>query len=77
MGDRTITHAQHKRLLRLVGGLNTLLREVQQDHPDAEWYLCSNSLCLMSGPSHEGTGISRPDRVMVSTTLRHSGGGDF
>ena len=44
----------------------------------ANWYLGPDMLYLMNGESHEGYfAVQRPDRVVISSSMRRSGGGDW
>ena len=66
------------RFLRLVSGMNRLISEIREDHPESQYYLVGGCLNILSGDSHEGSRCSaRRDRVLVSTTLDRSGGGDW
>ena len=40
-------------------------------------YLANDTLNLMAGPSHEGSGIAHPERVRFSVTIPRAGGGDW
>lgn len=59
---------------RHVDGLNRLIEQVRKRIPDAQYYLESEDLHLMSGPSHED-GEGRQDRILYTVRLEHSDGG--
>lgn len=68
-----------RRFRRLVNVLNRLRDEVVAgDFPDACYYLANDELNLLSGPSHDDRGLTPfRDRVLDSTILHRSSGGDW
>lgn len=66
-----------------VDGLNALLKEIRKEFPDANYYLDEESLRLLLGSSHEGsgyvdgTGDRRQDRIACAEILTRSGGGGW
>lgn len=68
---------QIERFCKAVRSLNALLLEVKAQHPEANFYLQEDELHLLSGPSHDERGRPRPERSLVSETLRNSGGGGW
>lgn len=65
------------KLKRQVDALNELMDDVRETYPNAEYYLSNDTLNLMSGPSHDGEGKPRRDRILAAVTLIGSGGGDW
>lgn len=58
--------------------LNAVLKEVRKTHPHANYYVdASESIHLMSGPSHDGGGIARQDRILASLRVHSIDGGDW
>ena len=45
--------------------------------PDLSLYVASDTLCLMSGPSHDDHGQARRDRILETTALLRISGGDW
>lgn len=76
----TFTQADAAALLaKHVEGLNALLVQVRASFPfrDACYYLANDTLHLLTGASHDGTGVSRPERSMANARLNHASGGDW
>ena len=71
--------ALRRRFLRLVAALNRLREDVAKIHPEARYYLANDMMHLMSGPSHDDTPgePERQDRIIESSLLHRSGGGDW
>lgn len=66
------------RFLRLVSAMNKLITDVQEEYPEAQYYLANDCLYILSGDSHEGSAaVPQRDRELVSKTLVTSGGGDW
>lgn len=68
------------RVMRAVATLNTVLAEVRERMPEANYYLeDSGNFHLLSGPSHDGmfADHARPDRSLLRLDLLHSGGGGW
>jgi hypothetical protein len=68
-----------RRFKRAISTLNALLVDVQEDFPDAEYYLeDAGNFMLMSGETHTGRDCQpRRDRVLLDEKLRRSGGGGW
>lgn len=66
-----------KELSKRVKSLNDLFNEVKKIYPDAEYYLANDSLHLLSGPSHDDNEKPRQERILATSTLFNSGGGDW
>lgn len=66
------TKAQKERFLKAANELAALARE------GAVIYLANDTLCLLSGNSHEGRDlIPMYDRIVENVTVPGSGGGDW
>lgn len=76
LGDRW--PALRRRFDRACKALNEVLAEVRAEQPEANLYLDgSQSLFLMSGPAHDGSGEhAQQQRIMHRANL-HAGGGDW
>ena len=61
--------------------LNGVLERVMEYEPDAGYYLAMETLNLMVGPTHEGTGpglsTARPENVALAHSFIKAGGGDW
>lgn len=64
-------------LTKHITALNALLARVRLEHPAACFCLVDATMHLLSGPSHEGGGLSRPERSIASARLNYPGGGDW
>lgn len=67
-----------KRMDAACAELHAVLAEARKENPGAEFYCCSRSLHLMSGPHHDdktnsditnGASIERQDRIIHTSTL--------
>lgn len=71
-----MTKEQIRRFNRLCKGLNDLLKEVREKHPEANLYMeGEGGLYLLSGPSHDDLERSRQDRVLANCLIHHASGG--
>lgn len=71
-----LTDAQARKFLRLVRGLNDLLREVRETIPEANYYMEGEAgLYMLSGDSHDDAGRARNDRVLINGPMPHASGG--
>jgi len=74
---------QHKKeFIECIDRLNKLMKKIQKYCPDANYYLSTDSMNLMKGPSHiddtnRGFGIKQQQNVAASKMLKFSGGGDW
>jgi hypothetical protein len=74
MAERTYTPAEIAKFKRAAKALAELGRA------GGYLYLANDTLHLMSGPSHDGSGwnsSARQDRVVASVTIPRMGGGDW
>lgn len=77
-----LTPSELRAFKRHVKGLNTLIAQIRQRYPEAQYYLaCSmwSDLNILSGPSHDDGyhARARLDRVIESLRLDHADGGDW
>lgn len=62
---------------RQVKALNKTILEAREIWPEAQYYLASEGLNLMSGSPHTGAGDAHPERVIETQNLIFSDGGDW
>lgn len=74
-----LTDAHDRRFRQAVRTLNKLLTEIQAYAPDANYYLSTDTLHILSGDSHDlgGSNPPRYDRILTSMRLVRSSGGDW
>lgn len=77
-----LTPAELRAFKRHVKGLNTLIAQIRQRYPEAQYYLACSAgafLNILSGPSHDDTygEPARMDRVIESLRLDYADGGDW
>lgn len=75
-----LTKRQIAKFEKLIEGLNKLIVEIREKHPEAEYYLENgDSFYILSGPSHESDGTggldAQLDRVLAHNLLKHGGCG--
>lgn len=71
-----ITKEQDRKITKAVKMLNDVLKEIQLDYPEAEWYLEDTSnFNLMSGPSHDMNGKAQHGNILEQYYLVDASGG--
>ena len=75
--DAQLPAAVERKFRRACKLLNEAIAEVQDVAPHAQYYLCSGSVCVLTGPAHEGAGTPQRHREMWSATVRDMDGGDY
>lgn len=78
----TISKKTIARFKRAAEALAQVAQDVRQECPEATIYLASDTLCLLSGSSHDDAGgyglaKARPERVVAQVFIPFSGGGDW
>jgi hypothetical protein len=70
---------EHRRMFaRACNMMNNCLEEVREYIPESEYYLASDTLHLMTGPSHEGYRAKKhPERIALSCLMPGMDGGDW
>jgi|WetSurMetagenome_2_1015567.scaffolds.fasta_scaffold884152_2 hypothetical protein len=77
----TIKDEHIKRFTALIGDLNTLIAQIRKYCPEANYYLQEDTMCLMTGPSHDDArlqgslGGACTDRVVAMVRMPHADGG--
>jgi hypothetical protein len=70
-----------RRFNNLTRQLDKLILDARQEWPEAQLYLASSTLNLMSGDHHERmtnhNAHARPDRIIASHILQCTDGGDW
>lgn len=66
-----------KKFLRLAKGLDTLMKQIWEYHPEANIYLQEDSLILMKGPTHDDAEDPLFENVVAQQWVRGSGGGGW
>ena len=76
----TLTQSQKARINAAIKKLNTVMAEIQETIPGANYYLeDQGNFTVLSGQSHDDSyrNPSRQDRIMHCVHLRSSGGGGW